>query len=175
MTAPAFAIPEPLRSDHRLDEFDSGEDALDIWLKRRALKNQSIGASRSFVICAEKRVIGYYCLSTGALSHSDAPKALTRNMPDPIPILLLGRLAVDRAWRHCGLGGGLLKDALVRAATISENAGVSTILVHALNERARQFYISCGFDPTPRQPLTLIMTLATVRKILAEPDSPRTR
>jgi len=168
MKAREIAPPAPISRDHRLADFDCGEPSLDEWLKRRALKNQASGASRCFVICEGADVIGYYCLSAGAIDHAASPKALRRNMPDPLPILLLGRLAVDRRHHNQGLGRALLRDALLRAANVAGNAGVAAILVHALSDAAKQFYLSSGFVESPLQPMTLLMTLETVRAVLAE-------
>jgi GNAT superfamily N-acetyltransferase len=162
--------PEPITSSHELTDFDSGEVSLDEWLKKRALKNHAAGASRCFVLCAGASVIGYYSLSAGAISHEAAPKAMRRNMPDSLPVLLLGRLAVDRRYHNRGLGQSLLRDAMMRAVNVSGDAGVFAILVHALSDPAKRFYLSRGFVESPLQPMTLLMTLETVRWILAEPD-----
>jgi GNAT superfamily N-acetyltransferase len=91
-------------------------------------------------------------------------------MPDPLPILLLGRLAVDKGYHHRGIGRALLRDAMIRAVKVAGDAGVFAILVHALSEPAKQFYLSCGFVESPLQPMTLMMTLDTVRSILVEDD-----
>jgi GNAT superfamily N-acetyltransferase len=169
MTACALSPPEPLSPAHSLDGFECGESSLDDWLKRRALKNQSSGASRCFVVCDRNVVIGFYSLSAGAIHHEAAPKAMRRNMPDPLPVLLLGRLAIDRRHQNQGLGRALLRDAMLRAVHIGRDAGVFAILVHALSEPAKRFYLSRGFVDSPLQPMTLLMTLATARSILAEP------
>ena len=163
-----LSSPRPFTLDHDPSDFDSGESSLDGWLKKRAFKNQLSGASRCFVICKEKKIIGYYTLSTGAISHEAAPKAMRRNMPDPLPVLLLGRLAIDRSYHNKGLGSALLRDAMLRAVSISHDAGVFAILVHALSDQAKQFYLSRGFVESFLQPMTLIMTLETIRLILAE-------
>lgn len=162
--------PRPISTDHALDDFESGEPSLDEWLKKRALKNQVSGASRCFVLCNGKEVIGYYSLSTGAINHSTALKAMRRNMPDPLPVLLLGRLAIDRKYHNLGLGSALLRDAMLRAVNIAGEVGIVSMIVHALSEPAKQFYLSRGFVESPLQPMTLIMTLETVRAILSEPD-----
>jgi GNAT superfamily N-acetyltransferase len=91
-------------------------------------------------------------------------------MPDPLPILLLGRLAIDRRHHNRGLGRALLRDAMLRAVHVAGDAGVFAILVHALSEQAKRFYLSRGFVESPQQPMTLLMTLATVRSILAESE-----
>jgi GNAT superfamily N-acetyltransferase len=170
MMAPARPPPTPLLPGHALDGFECGEQSLDDWLKRRALKNQAADASRCFVVCEGDTVIGYYSLSAGGIRHDAAPKRMRRNMPDPLPVLLLGRLAIDRRYHNQGLGKALLRDAMLRAVHIAAEAGVFAILVHAVSEQAKRFYLSRGFVESPLQPMTLMMTLATIRTILAEPD-----
>jgi GNAT superfamily N-acetyltransferase len=162
--------PAPITVNHQLANFDSGELALNDWLKKRALKNQATGASRCFVVRSGAEVIGYYSLSAGAISQAAAPKAMRRNMPDPLPILLLDRLAVDKRYHNQGIGQALLRDAMLRAVNVAGEAGVFAMLVHALTDSAKQFYLSRGFIESPLQPMTLLMTIATIHAILAEPD-----
>jgi predicted N-acetyltransferase YhbS len=170
MTALELSPPEPITSDHRLLDFDCGDMSLNDWLKKRALKNHRAGASRCFVVTAGMDVVAYYCLSAGAISHEASPKAMRRNMPNPLPVLLLGRLAVDIRFHNQGIGKALLRDAMIRAVNVSGDAGIFAILVHALSEPAKQFYLSQGFVESPLQAMTLMMTLETVREILAEPN-----
>jgi GNAT superfamily N-acetyltransferase len=170
VTKRALTPPGPITADHDLADFDSGELSLNEWLRRRAFKNHAAGASRCFVLCDGRTVIAYYSLSAGAISHEAAPKAMRRNMPDPLPILLLGRLAVDRRYHNQGVGQALLRDAMLRAVSVAGEAGVFAILVHALSSQARQFHRSRGFVESPLQPMTLFMTIETVRSILDEPD-----
>jgi GNAT superfamily N-acetyltransferase len=170
MTTLDFAPPAPITADHELANFDSGVLSLNEWLKRRAFKNHASGASRCFVLCAGATVIAYYSLSAGAISHEAAPKAMRRNIPDPLPVLLLGRLAVDRRYHNQGIGQALLRDAMLRAVNVAGKADVFALLVHALSDQAKQFYLSRGFVESPLQPMTLLMTIETVRSILAEPD-----
>lgn len=158
--------PVPIRIEHDCSMFESGEASLDEWLKKRALKNQILGASRCFIVVLNNKVIGYYCLSAGAINHEVAPKKLRRNMPEPLPVLLLGRLAIDKQYHNQGLGSALLRDAMLRAVNIAADIGVFAILVHALSEAAKQYYLSRGFVESPLQPMTLMMTLETVRTIL---------
>ena len=165
-----FIPPAPITADQELADFDSGESSLNEWLKKRAFKNHMSGASRCFVLCAGANVIGYYSLSAGAISHETAPKSMRRNMPDPLPVLLLGRLAVDKRYHNQGIGQALLRDAMLRAVNVAGDAGVFALLVHALSDQAKQFYLSRGFVESPLQPMTLIMTIETIRSILAEPD-----
>lgn len=163
-----ISAPEPLTEHHHLAEFDSGEPSLDDWLKRRAIRNQSSDASRTYVVCDAQAVIGYYCLAAGAIGHSEAPSALRRNRPDPIPVLVLGRLAIHKAHQQAGIGTALLSDAIRRAVQASEIAGVTALLVHALSENAKRFYRSRGFVESPVKPMTMCLLLATVKKALRE-------
>ena len=151
--------PALLAADHHLHDFACGVDTLDDWLKRRAHPNQVSGASRTYVVTEEKRVVGYYCLVSGALALSHTPSPLRRNMPDPIPVAVLGRLAVDRPWQGRGLGVALLQDAVLRTARASDIIGIRGLLVHALSVEARAFYEHHGFIASPTQPMTLILSL----------------
>lgn len=163
-----ISAPILIANEQDVNDFDSGQSTLDEWLRRKALKNQLSGASRCFVVCEESKVIGYYTLSAGAIAHENAPKKFKYNMPDPLPILLLGRLAIDKNYQNIGLGKALLRDALLRTIAISKNAGVFAILVHALTEQAKRFYLSRGFVESPIQPMTLMMTTKTIRSILGD-------
>jgi GNAT superfamily N-acetyltransferase len=155
-----LGFPQPLTAAHRLEEFECGEPSLDEWLKRRALANQSSGASRTFVVLDDSgRVRGYYALAAGAVSVESATGKVRRNMPDPVPVIVLGRLAVDRGTQGQRLGAALLQDAVKRAVAVSQDAEVRALLVHALHERARQFYEHFGFQPSPTHHLTLMLRL----------------
>lgn len=155
-----LCAPQLLDKAHLVADFECGERNLDDWLKRRALANQSTGASRTFVVSDEQqRVFGYYALSVGAVSHQETTAALRRNMPDPIPVIVLARLAVDYRAQGIKLGAGLLQDAVARALTVAENAGVRALLVHALHNRAKQFYEHYGFQTSPLNPMTLMLRL----------------
>ena len=155
-----LTAPQPLAASHGLDGFACGEAVLDDWLRRRALANQLGGGSRTFVVVdGLEQVRGYYALAAGAVSHRAATGAVRRNMPDPVPVLVLGRLAVDEPAQGLGLGVALLQDAVRRALTVAQHAGVRALLVHALHERARDFYLRHGFTPSPIDPLTLMLRL----------------
>jgi GNAT superfamily N-acetyltransferase len=150
--------PQPLTTSHALAEFSCGEASLDEWLKRRAFANQISGASRTFVVTdPEGRVHGYYAIAAGAVSHAIATSNVRRNMPDPIPVMVLARLAVDHRAQGIKLGASLLRDAVSRAVTVSQNAGVRALLAHALNERAKGFYQHYGFRESPQHPMTLML------------------
>lgn len=159
-----LSAPQPLTPAHRLDGFACGEISLDEWLKRRALSNQINGASRTFVVAdQEGRVLGYYAMAAGAVSHQMATSGVRRNMPDPVPVMVLARLAIDHRAQGIKLGAAMLQDAVNRAVTVSQNAGVRALLVHALNDRAKQFYEHYGFQESPQHPMTLMLRLNTVK------------
>ena len=154
------SAPQLLCAEHDLSVFSCGEASLDEWLKRRALTNQLNGASRTFVVLDESpSVVGYYALAAGAIAHERAAGSVRRNMPDPIPVLVLGRLAVTQQAHGLQLGAALLQDAVLRAMTVSENAGVRALLVHALNDSAKAFYEHHGFQVSPFDPMTLMLRL----------------
>lgn len=143
-----------------MDDFACGESSLDEWLRRRARPNQLTGASRTFVVTTEtEQVVAFYAMAAGAVSHQDASGRIRRNMPDPVPVMVLARLAVDQRFQGHQLGAALLQDAVRRAHAVAQNAGVRALLVHALNERARQFYTHYGFEPSPANPMTLMLQL----------------
>ncbi|HTX49922.1 MAG TPA: GNAT family N-acetyltransferase, partial [Caulobacteraceae bacterium] len=137
------------------------------WLRRRALANEAAGASRTFVTCFEGRVVGYYSLAAASVVHDVATSRARRNMPDPVPAVVLGRLAVDRSLQGRGLGAGLLQDAALRVAAAADSIGVRVLLVHALSEDAKRFYLRFGFRESPMEPMTLMVTLDELRRALA--------
>ncbi len=151
--------PEKLNLSHQIKNFDSGNSQLDDWLKNRAIKNEIEGASRTYVLCADDVVIGFYCLANGSVFQSVATGKVRRNMPDPIPVMVIGRLAIDRSWQGKGLGRALLKDAILRTLQASEIAGIRAILVHAISENAKVFYEKCGFTVSPIDEMTLMIRI----------------
>lgn len=159
-----LTAPQLLTTAHRFDDFSCGEPILDEWLKRRAMVNQTSGASRTFVVVdRDNRVYGYYAVAAGAVSHQMATGGVRRNMPDPIPVMVLARLAVDHRAQGINLGGALLRDAVNRAVTVSQNMGVRALLVHALHERAKSFYEHYGFQSSPVDPMTLMLRLSSAK------------
>ena len=157
-----LTAPQPLAADHLIDQFACGEASLDEWLKRRAMANQMNGASRTFVVAnPARRVYGYYALAAGGVSHQMASSALRRNMPDPVPVLVLARLAVDQKAQGIKLGAALLQDAVNRAIAVAQNAGVRALVVHALHERAKLFYAYYGFQASPLDTMVLMLRLKT--------------
>ena len=160
------SAPAPLAPEHRIEDFNSGVAALDEWLKRRARRNEAEGASRTFVCCVGPRAVGYYSLSAGSVLHDAATGRVRRNMPDPVPVVLLGRLAVDKNWQGQGLGADLLRDAVLRVVAAAELVGVRAILVHAMSEQAKAFYEKHGFRASPVEPMTLMITLEEARRTM---------
>ncbi|MDP1821865.1 MAG: GNAT family N-acetyltransferase [Archangium sp.] len=159
----SLTAPAPLDDSHELDEFRCAEPDLELWLKRRALRNQKDGASRTFVVCDGLRVVGYYALAAGSVLHAQAPGAVRRNMPEPIPVVVLGRLAVDAEWSGKGLGRGLLKDAVLRSLRLAEDLGVRALLSHAINAGAKAFSLHHGFVESPLDPLTVMLPLGKLK------------
>lgn len=169
MSGPAdIGAPEALREDHDISSFESGTAVLDDWLRQRALANQARGASRTYVLCAGKRVVGYYALAVGAVAQVEATGRARRNMPDPIPVMVIGRLAIDLGWQGRGLGRALLRDAVLRTMQAAEIAGIRAVLVHAISEDAKRFYERCGFRPSPIDPMTLMITLRDAERALID-------
>lgn len=158
--------PEPLSADRDTGPFSCGAQTLDTWLKRRALKNQTSGASRTFVSCDGHRVVAYYSLASSGIAVADATGRFRRNMPDPIPVVVLGRLAVDLAFQKRGLGRALVRDAGLRVVQAAEIIGIRGMIVHALSSEAETFYRRVGFEPSPIDPMTLLITLSDLKQCL---------
>lgn len=160
--------PEKLADHHNTADFCSGVKVLDNWLKNRALANEAADATRTYVVCSGDRVVGYYALATGAVSHETAIGRVRRNMPDPVPVMVLARLAVDQNWQGKGVGRGLLRDAILRTLQAAEIAGIKAILVHAISQEAKAFYEQFGFQPSPIAAMTLMLTLKEIRATFSD-------
>jgi len=160
--------PTPLAPDHRLDAFDCGFAALNGWLQRQAQTNELEGASRTFVICEDRNVVGFYGLAAASILHNQATGKTKRNIADPIPAVLLGRLALDKAWQGRGLGISLLQDAVLRIVGAAETVGVRAILVHAMSEDAKKFYEHLGFRASPLEPMTLMITIEEAQRLMRQ-------
>ncbi|MGY0216647.1 GNAT family N-acetyltransferase [Endozoicomonadaceae bacterium StTr2] len=163
-----ISAPQLLTDDHNTADFDCGHRVLNDWLKKTALKNQSANASRTFVVCNGNDVVGYYALSSGSVERMQAPKALTRNMPDPIPVTVLGRLAIDLQHQGMRIGSGLLKDAMLRTLVVASHIGVKALLVHAISDEAKQFYLQYGFTESPFNPMTLLLPVKHIIGLFPE-------
>ena len=162
-----LSAPEPLSVHHSFDGFDCGVPSLDDWLKRRAGRNQASGATRTFVCCEDGRIVGYYALASSAVAPTEAPGRFRRNMPDPIPVVVLARLAISRSHQGKGLGRALFQDAARRVIHAAELIGVRGLLVHAISEEAKAFYLRLGLDQSPIDPMTLMTTVDDLKAALA--------
>lgn len=162
-----ISAPDKLTTEHRTDGFDCGYPVLNDWLRRYALASQQAGMTRTFVVCDGATVAGFYSLAVGAVDHAAATERLAKGVArHPIPVMLLARLGVDARYQGHGIGKGLLKDALMRAAQAAEHAGIRAILVHAKDEKARTFYEKFGFEPSPLSPLQMLLLMKDARKSL---------
>jgi GNAT superfamily N-acetyltransferase len=172
MSLEGIRAPEHLTATHDVSAFGSGTPELDKWLKRRALANETLGASRTYVVTDGRRVVGFYALATGAVARKDVWAKARRNMPDPIRVMVLARLAVDAAYQHQGLGSALLRDALLRTVGAAHIAGIRAVLLHAMSEDAKRFYARAGFHECPVDPLMMMLTLAEIEKNLGLRSAP---
>ena len=153
-----FNDPEPLGVDHDIEAFDCGIESLNAWLKRHALQAAAAGSARTFVIVDndQHRVVGYHALAAASIAHADATSRARKGMPrHPIPAALLARLAVDATVHGRGIGAWLLRDAMLRTLSAADEMGIRILLVHAIDENARSFYLRHGFEPSPTDVLNL--------------------
>lgn len=162
---PYLTVPSPLTDDIDMSQFDCGKEALNDWLQTHAKKQEGRSA-RCYVTCLGKVAVGYYCLNTGAISRKDAPRNLKRNMPDPIPIMIIGRLAVDKAYQGRGIGAGLLKDGLLRVLQASGVVGARAVLIHAIDHDAIPFYAAYGFKSFPSDARTMFLPIDQLKLAL---------
>jgi predicted N-acetyltransferase YhbS len=158
---PGLSPPVPIAKDHDVSQFDCGKEPMNDWLKKRALQNEG-KASRCFVVCEGARVVGYYALMTGSVSRDEVPGALRRNMPNPIPVFVLGRLAVDQKYQGRHVGSDLLLDAMKRFLAASKEIGARAILVHAIDNDVVPFYLQYGFKSFPEGSLTMFLPIEEI-------------
>jgi GNAT superfamily N-acetyltransferase len=161
----SFTSVAPLHGDHDTAWFDSGQPILDDWLRQHAWKNQQAGASRTFVATeiGSQTVVGFHSLAASSVQLSEAPGPVRRNMPNPIPAILLGRLAVDRKWQGRGIGASLLQDAVKRVLAAADLVGVRALLVHAMADAASGFYTKFGLIPSPLTDRTLFLPITRIQ------------
>ena len=164
-----LSAPAPLVAAHEISQFSCGEPLLDAWLRKRALKNELSGATRTYVVCLDNEVVGYYSLAVGSIEHQFAPGNIERNMPAPVPVMILARLAVDKRYAGRNIGAGMVRDALLRTLQAANIAGIRALLVHALNERAASFYRNLGFRASPFDPRVLFLALDHAAKRMTLP------
>jgi GNAT superfamily N-acetyltransferase len=166
---PQLHRPEPLGAHHQVAAFDCGAPALNGFISRHALGNHQSGTAKTYVATTDSHlVIGYYSLAASQILYADAPARLQKGAPrHPVPVVLLARLAVDRAWQGKGLGAGLLKDAIIRVLAAAEGVGVRALVVHAKDEAAKAFYERYDFAPLPSYPMHLVLLLKDARHIVS--------
>lgn len=160
----SISAPESIKLHHRLEDFDCENESLNAFLKKRAIRNEG-RASRTYIVTdGNYNAIGYYTLAVGSIEHKNVRRKAKQNMPDPIPVTVLGRLAVDKGWKEKGIGQGMLKEALLKTLEVAEVVGVRGMLVHAISENAKNFYTSQGFEQSPTDEMTLIITIEDIKK-----------
>jgi GNAT superfamily N-acetyltransferase len=162
MSDRSWRRPEPLNLEHILSDFSCGQPELDDWLRKRAIANQVTGGTKTHVVVEDGRVIGFYALAAGAVAHSSVRGRTRRNMPDPVPVVILARMAVDEKHRGSGLGSALLQSAIETTLAAAQTIGIACLLVHAMDDDARSFYLYFDFEPSPTDPLHLILRLADI-------------
>ena len=165
-----FDAPVLLTEAHDGSTFDSGEPVLDEWLRRRAWNNYLTAASRTYVVCptGSSRIVGYFALSMGQILADEATGAMRRNMPKFIPAVVLGRLAIDRAWQGKGLGRALLADAIQRSLRASAEVSARLVIVQAISPTAEAFYLHHGFTRLPVETPTLALDLVKLQRVAGE-------
>jgi GNAT superfamily N-acetyltransferase len=162
----SLTAPHPIHGEHHIGAFDSGVPVLDDWLKRRARANQASGASRTYVVYEEQRVIAYYALASGAVEIQEATGRVRRNMPDPVPVAVLGRLAIERSYQGRGLGRALMRAASRRILQAADIIGIRALVIHAISDDAKAFYLALGLEASPLHPMMLMATLTDLEACL---------
>lgn len=165
VAAGRITAPAPISQDQHLADFSCGKPELDDWLKNRAIRAEGRSA-RTYTICLEERVIGYYCLVAGTVLREALPRRLRRNTPELTPVILIGRLGVDHGCKSMGIGGALLRDALIRAMGAADIIGARAVMVHAIDEEAGAFYQHFGFERFLDYANTYFLPIETIRSAL---------
>lgn len=166
----AYSAPVPITAEHRVDRFECGKPKLTGWLKVHALDNEG-RSSRTYVVVANTgpeagEVVGYYTLATGGVTRSELPRKIRQDLPDPVPVMVLGRLAVDERHQKKGLGPAMLREAMQRTLDISQSAGVRALMVHAIDDQAVTFYLQYGFVLFPADSRTMFLPIETLAAAL---------
>ena len=162
----SYSSPRSLTAEDDFADFDCGESSLDNWLRQHALANQAAGASHCYVTCSDDRVVGFYTLSTGSVVRASAPKRVRTNMPDPIPVILLGRMAVDLKHQGQGLGAQLVRDAIEQTVRAADAIGLAALLVHTQTETARAFWEHYEFVRSPTDEMHLMLPIKAARVLV---------
>ena len=162
-----LAVPVPLQAVHRLDTFDCGKPALNEWLTRHARQAQGSGSAKTFIAADHDQVGGYFSLTVGQIDTIDAPERIRKGMGQyPVPVVILARLAVSLQYQGCGIGIGLLQDAIRRTLLIAEQAGIRAMLTHPIDDEAARFYKRFGFESSPLQQDQLLLLLKDTRRLI---------
>jgi GNAT superfamily N-acetyltransferase len=161
----ALGPPVPFQSTHDVTRFDCGKVPLNDWIRDTALRSEG-RTSRCYVVAQRNVVVGFYCIAAGAVQHQGAPRKLRQNSPDPIPVVIIGRLAVDKTLQGRGIGRGMLKDSLLRITKASELVGARAVIVHAVDQESVPFYARYGFRSFPSMNQTLFLTIEETIKAL---------
>lgn len=165
---PQFRPPEAITAAHDVSGFSCVREPLNIWLKRRALANETRGTSRTYVVSHGKRVVGYYTLAAGSERRETLPKPLRRGTPEQIPLVVLGRLATDRNFERRGIGRDMLQEAITRMLSAASEIGVRALVVHAIDDEAVKFYLKFGFILSPITERTLLLPVEFARRALLD-------
>lgn len=161
----SLGAPEPLRAHHQVIDFDCGRITLNDWLIRHAQQAQASGSAKTFVVCDELRIAGYFSLTVGQVDSLEAPERVRKGMGHhPVPVVILARLAVDREYQRNGIGIGMLKDAIRRTFAIAEHAGIRALLTHPIDDAAARFYTRFGFVASPLREQQLLLLLKDTRR-----------
>ena len=159
--------PEPLSPHHDVSQFSSGVPTLDAWLRGKARLNEAKGGARTYVACDGDRVAGFYSLAASSVERRRVSSRVGRGMPDPVPVILLGQIAVDERYRARRLGSDLLIDAAGRCLAAAGVVGGRAVIVQAIDDRGAAFYAKFGFRPfSAREPLTLILRMSEIEGLL---------
>ena len=164
-TRDADWVIQKLDRSHLVEHFDCGDEALNRYIIRFALNNQSASSAQTYVAAADKQVVGYYSLAVGAVAHSQAPPRMAKGLArHPVPVMLLARLAIDKTVSGQGLGATMLRDALARTLQAADIAGIRAMIVHAKDDNARRFYEHFNFDASPTDSYHLHLLIKDLRK-----------
>lgn len=164
-----YGGPQLLRPDHQVDLFDCGSSPLSSWLATKAARNQAEGGSRTWVVASGARAVGFYASSAAAVLASEVSKRAARNQPEPLPALLLGRLAIDLDHQGKGLGKALLQHFILKSLEVAQITGVRLLLAHAKDDDAARFYARYGFEPSPVDQLTMMLLVKDARLAIDAP------
>lgn len=166
-----YSPPEPIRGKHTVENFRCGEDSLDIWIRKHARQAEASDSAKVFVTTGDgEGVVGFYALAAASVSPGDATDRLIRGQSkhQPVPAILIGRLAVDLDHQGNQVGRSLLQDALLRSAVAADSIGARAVIVHAISDDAVHFYERFGFERSPTDPHHLILLMKDLRKLLGQ-------